>query len=131
MKKTSRSVADIAALARGPIPELVEKIVAAMSEGVDVIFHACLQVENRDADVVNAVESVIFYEKWKLTRDPAILDAIRDYKEDDCRSTFLLHTWLLSIKPASAAFFLISRMNPLKTPNRTAPSRNMNRSWRK
>jgi predicted RecB family nuclease len=62
-------------------------------------------MENRDADVVNAVESVIVYEKWKLTRDPAILDAIRDYNEEDCRSTFLLHTWLLSIKPSSAACF--------------------------
>ena len=62
-------------------------------------------MENRDADVVSAVESVIFYEKWKLTRDPPILDAIRDYNEEDCRSTFLLHTWLLSIKPASAACF--------------------------
>jgi hypothetical protein len=62
-------------------------------------------MEKRDAEVVSAVESVIFYENWKLTRDPAILDSIRDYNEDDCRSTYLLHTWLLSIKPASAACF--------------------------
>ncbi|MCA1785008.1 MAG: TM0106 family RecB-like putative nuclease [Desulfobacteraceae bacterium] len=62
-------------------------------------------MEKRKAEVVSAVESVIFYEKWKLTQDPAILDSIRNYNEDDCRSTSLLHTWLLSIKPASAACF--------------------------
>jgi hypothetical protein len=62
-------------------------------------------MEKRDAEVVSAVESGIFYGKWKLTRDPAILDSIRNYNEDDCRSTSLLHTWLLSIKPASAACF--------------------------
>ena len=62
-------------------------------------------MEKREAEVVNAVESIIFYEKWKLTRNPAILDSIRDYNEDDCRSTYLLHKWLLSIKPASACCF--------------------------
>ncbi|MCA1785440.1 MAG: ribonuclease H-like domain-containing protein, partial [Desulfobacteraceae bacterium] len=62
-------------------------------------------MEKRKTEVVSAVESVIFYEKWKLTQDPAILDSIRNYNEDDCRSTSLLHTWLLSIKPASAACF--------------------------
>ena len=57
-------------------------------------------MEKWEAEVVSAVESVIFYEKWKLTQDPAILDSIRNYNEDDCRSTSLLHTWLLSIKLA-------------------------------
>jgi len=62
-------------------------------------------MEKRQADVVNAVDSIIYYEKWKSTKDQAILQSIRDYNEDDCRSTFLLHKWLLSIKPESAKYF--------------------------
>ena len=45
LKKTGRRVADITALAGGSIPELVEKTVAAMSDGADVIFQACLQLK--------------------------------------------------------------------------------------
>lgn len=61
-------------------------------------------MEKRDADVVNAAESIVFYEKWKATRDPALLDSIRDYNKEDCRSTCLLHQWLLSIKPDASHY---------------------------
>ncbi len=75
-------------------------------------------MEKRKTQVVSAVESVIFYKKWKLSRDPAILDSIRNYNEDECRSTYLLHTWLLSIKPATAACFFDQ---PAESVEDTAP----------
>ena len=59
-------------------------------------------MDKRKAEVVNASESTVFYEKWKLTQDETCLDAIRDYNEEDCRSTYLLRNWLLSIKPTFA-----------------------------
>lgn len=62
-------------------------------------------MEKRDAEVVNATESIVFFEKWKKTRDPALIDSIRDYNKDDCRSTYLLHQWLLSIKPEASQYF--------------------------
>lgn len=60
-------------------------------------------MQKREGDVVNAAASIIFYENWKLTKDPALLQSIRDYNEEDCRSTYLLREWLLSIKPADIA----------------------------
>ena len=62
-------------------------------------------MEKRQADVVSAVESIVFYEKWKLTQDQTILESIKNYNEDDCRSTYLLHKWILSIKPESSEYF--------------------------
>ncbi len=57
-------------------------------------------MEKREGDVTNAGASIVFYEKWRQTRDEDLLKKIRDYNEDDCRSTYLLREWLLSIKPA-------------------------------
>ena len=62
-------------------------------------------METRQTNVVNAVGSIIYYEQWKLTGDKSALESIRKYNEDDCRSTFLLREWLLSIRPESAIFF--------------------------
>ncbi len=59
-------------------------------------------MEARQSEVVNAVGSIIYYEKWKLTGDNEALESIRKYNEDDCRSTFLLYEWLLAIQPESA-----------------------------
>ena len=44
----------------------------------------------REGDVKTAGASVVFYEKWKATADPTILQAIADYNLDDVRSTFEL-----------------------------------------
>ena len=56
----------------------------------------------REGDVKTAGASVVFYEKWKATADPTILQAIADYNLDDVRSTFELRQWLLVIRPADA-----------------------------
>jgi predicted RecB family nuclease len=47
LKKTGRTVADISAAAGTSIPKLVENTVSAMSDGADVVFQACLHVEDR------------------------------------------------------------------------------------
>ena len=40
-------------------------------------------------------DSIVMFESWLATRDAAILEDIRAYNEDDCRSTLLLRDWLL------------------------------------
>ncbi len=50
-------------------------------------------MEKRTGEVTNAGASIVFYEHWKETRDPALLQQIHDYNEDDCRSTYLLREW--------------------------------------
>ncbi len=68
----------------------------------------------REGDVASAGESMVFYQRWLLAPDgetPAtskILKQIRDYNEQDCRSTAELAEWLrhrqreAGIRPAQA-----------------------------
>ena len=53
----------------------------------------------RTGAVQNAGASVVFYERWKTTGDPADLKAIEDYNRDDVQSTYELREWLNSIRP--------------------------------
>ena len=54
----------------------------------------------RVGDVQKATESIVAYERWRETSDPALLESIRRYNEDDCRSTWQLREWLLTMRPA-------------------------------
>ena len=62
-------------------------------------------MEKRSGEVTNAGASIVYYEHWKATGEQALLDRIRDYNEDDCRSTYLLREWLLKIRPPAATWF--------------------------
>jgi uncharacterized protein len=53
----------------------------------------------RAAEVAGGDESVVLFEKWIEAQEPPLLDAIRDYNEEDCRSTVALHEWLLARRP--------------------------------
>ncbi len=60
----------------------------------------------RDADVANAVDSIIEYEIWKDSGEKIIvngelhpkLKSIEEYNEIDCESTYILHDFLLKSK---------------------------------
>jgi predicted RecB family nuclease len=57
----------------------------------------------REAELRAGDDSILLYERWRLEREPAILDAIRDYNEEDCLSTYLLREWLLERKAEAEA----------------------------
>lgn len=63
----------------------------------------------REEQVATAVDSIVQYERWCETGEQAILDAIRDYNEVDCRSTKQLRDWL------------VSEVRPTGTPWRARP----------
>ena len=48
----------------------------------------------REGGITDAGFSVVEYERWMETGDPAILDAIAAYNRDDCVSTWGLQGWL-------------------------------------
>jgi hypothetical protein len=48
--------------------------------------------------VADAADSILEFERWLRTREPAILDAIERYNEEDCVSTVKLRDWLLERK---------------------------------
>jgi uncharacterized protein len=55
----------------------------------------------RPQEVTTAGDSIVAYEKWRESRDAAILEGIRAYNEADCRSTKGLRDWLVSaVRPA-------------------------------
>ena len=53
----------------------------------------------RTAEVSGGDESVVLFEQWLESGDDAILEGIRAYNEEDCRSTVALHEWLLGLRP--------------------------------
>lgn len=61
-------------------------------------------LESRTGEVTTAGASIVFYEKWKETGRPQLLEDIERYNFDDVRSTFALREWLLSLRPAGLAW---------------------------
>lgn len=61
-------------------------------------------LEARSAEVVDAGASIVYYERWKETRDPQLLKAIEAYNLDDVRSTYQLREWLVSLRPPESAW---------------------------
>jgi predicted RecB family nuclease len=58
----------------------------------------------RTADVGGGSESVVAFEQWLELRDDALLEGIRAYNEEDCRSLYELHRWLLGQRPRDLAW---------------------------
>jgi uncharacterized protein len=54
----------------------------------------------RKAKVSGGDESTVLFQLWSECGDPALLQAVGLYNEEDCRSTLALHEWLLSRRPA-------------------------------
>ena len=53
----------------------------------------------RTADVAGGDESIVRFEEWVESGDDSILEEVERYNEEDCRSTYALHEWLLGIRP--------------------------------
>jgi predicted RecB family nuclease len=53
---------------------------------------------DRHAEVKDGGTSIVEYERWVQTRDPALLSAIAAYNEEDVIATRLLRDWLLERK---------------------------------
>jgi predicted RecB family nuclease len=53
----------------------------------------------RTAAVAVGDESVVLFERWLEAAEGELLEGIRAYNEEDCRSTVALHEWLLGLRP--------------------------------
>jgi len=53
----------------------------------------------RKADVSGGNDATVVFEHWLACDEPALLEEIARYNEDDCRSTVALHDWLLMRRP--------------------------------
>lgn len=59
----------------------------------------------REGDLRKGDVSQEYYSEWIETQNQQLLDDIESYNEQDCRSTYELHQWLLSIKPEESGWF--------------------------
>lgn len=59
----------------------------------------------REAAIKDGGSSIVAYEQYLQTKDPAVLDAIGHYNREDCISTRLLRDWLLGLKAEAVATF--------------------------
>jgi len=61
--------------------------------------------EKRSGEVKKATDSIVVYEQWCESHDPVLLESIRQYNEDDCRSTWQLREWLLKLRPLGLTWY--------------------------
>ncbi len=74
--------------------------------------------EKRASDVKKATDSIVVYEQWRESKDPELLESIRQYNEEDCRSTWQLRDWLLSLRPVDLPWFATATVTESKQPAR-------------
>jgi uncharacterized protein len=61
--------------------------------------------QGREAEVKQAGDSVLRFEKWRESGEADLLQAIEDYNREDCDSTLRLRDWLLAQREACEAEF--------------------------
>ena len=59
----------------------------------------------RQAEIQDGGTSIIVFEQWMQTRDPALLAQIDEYNREDCIATLLLRDWLLERRAEALARF--------------------------
>jgi uncharacterized protein len=76
----------------------------------------------RYGGVTTAADSIVEYERWRLTNDAIILDALSRYNEEDCRSTVEMRGWLEALRPAGVTYRIVDEAGdkPEQTAERKA-----------
>jgi hypothetical protein len=62
--------------------------------------------------VKDAGDSIVAYEKWRITQQASLLAEIASYNELDCHSTRLCRDWLLGMRPADATWRPVGEAAP-------------------
>ncbi|HXF97944.1 MAG TPA: TM0106 family RecB-like putative nuclease [Gaiellaceae bacterium] len=89
-------------LRRGLLVDLYRVVRQALRASVE--SYSLKEVEKlygfaRTADVSGGDESAVLFERWLELGEASLLERIRAYNEEDCRSLAALHRWLLAIRP--------------------------------
>ncbi|WP_051351101.1 TM0106 family RecB-like putative nuclease [Sulfobacillus thermosulfidooxidans] len=77
---------------------IVRHSLMVSQESYSIKYLEPLYMEKREGEITNAGASIIAYDQWKQSRDNTILEDIEAYNQDDCLSTWRLHTWLVAQK---------------------------------
>ena len=84
---------------------IVQQSLIASEPGYSIKDLEVFYFGKRTEEVKAASDSIVIYERWRETQDPALLESIRAYNEVDCRSTKGLRDWLVAaVRPAGLAW---------------------------
>ena len=84
---------------------IVQQSLIASEPGYSIKDLEAFYADKRTEEVTAAGDSIVVYERWRETQDPALLESIRAYNEFDCRSTRGLRDWLVAaVRPAALAW---------------------------
>src|SRR3954470_17302703 len=78
-------------------------------------MEAFLDFERR-AEIKEGGTSIIVFEQWMQTREPALIEQLDAYNREDCVATKLLRDWLLELRAEA-----IERFGPLPQPEPKEP----------
>lgn len=79
---------------------VVVQALRASTESYSIKDLEALYWHERSGEVKTATASIVEYERWSVSRDNTILDAIAAYNKDDCVSTAQLRAWVETLRPA-------------------------------
>jgi predicted RecB family nuclease len=96
---------------------VVRQSLLASRESYSLKDIEALYMPKRDGAISEAGSSIVAYEQWIENGDPAILEAIAAYNEQDCRSTWLLRGWLEARRPEAEEKFGIVIPRPVVQPS--------------
>jgi uncharacterized protein len=95
-----------------------------LATGVGDLRRVLTNVKSRggwgEGEVTNAGDSIVEYDRWRVTGKQAILDAIERYNEDDCISTAKMRDWLETLRPAGSAVAQVAVVEDDETAERRA-----------
>jgi uncharacterized protein len=83
---------------------VVRQGVRASTEGYSLKDLERIYWGERGGAVTTAAASVVEYERWLVSGEGAILEAITRYNEDDCVSTARMRDWLEGLRPAGGRY---------------------------
>ena len=84
---------------------IVQQGLVASEPGYSIKNLEVFYAHKRTEEVATAGDSIVVYEQWRETQEPALLESIRAYNETDCRSTKGLRDWLIkAVRPKGLAW---------------------------
>jgi predicted RecB family nuclease len=84
---------------------VARQAIRASTEGYSLKDLEQIYQGKRKGEVTTAADSIVEYERWRVTGDAAILEALSRYNKEDCLSTAQLRDWLESMRPAGVNYF--------------------------
>ena len=98
MSRYATREAEVDRLLRGRVfvdlYRVVRQGVLVSQEGYGLKKLEPLYLAPRQGEISDGGSSIVAYEQWLASPRPSILEAIRAYNEEDCRSTLALRDWL-------------------------------------